>query len=49
MEINWKKLGMEDREIIGQYYGMEPVRNCEFTFANNYLWAPFYDIRYAVV
>jgi len=49
MEINWKKLGMEDREIIGHYYGMEPVRNCEFTFANNYLWAPFYDIRYAVV
>lgn len=49
MEINWKELGMEDKDIIGHYYGMEPVRNCEFTFANNYLWAPFYGIRYAVV
>jgi Uncharacterized conserved protein len=49
MEINWKKLGMEDKEIIQHYYDMEPVRNCEFTFANNFLWAPFYGIRYAVV
>ncbi len=49
MEINWKELGMEDKGIITHYYDMEPVRNCEFTFANNYLWAPFYEIRYAVV
>lgn len=49
MEISWKELGMEDEEIIKRYYDMEPVRNCEFTFANNFLWAPFYQIRYAIV
>ena len=49
MDIKWKKLGIEDKEIINHYYGMESVRNCEFTFANNLLWAPFYEIRYAVV
>lgn len=49
MEIKWKELGEEDEEIIKQYYGMEPIRNCEFTFANNLLWAPFYEISYAIV
>lgn len=49
MEINFKKLSMEDREIIEHYYNMEPMRNCEFTFANNILWEPFYEIGYAVV
>ncbi len=49
MEIIWKKLRLEDEGIIQHYYDMEPVRNCEFTFANNYLWEPFYEIRYAIV
>lgn len=49
MDIKWKKLGMEDETIIRHYYNMVAVRNCEFTFANNFLWAPFYEIRYAVV
>lgn len=49
MEIEWKELGIEDEGIIQHYYDMEPVRNCEFTYANNFLWAPFYDIHYAVV
>lgn len=49
MEINFKKLEMKDREIIEHYYNMVPMRNCEFTFANNILWEPFYEISYAVV
>ncbi len=49
VEINWKKIEKEDEEIIQHYYDMEPVRVCEFTFANNILWSPFYKIRYAVV
>lgn len=49
MEIKWKTLEMEDERIIQHYYDMVPIRNCEFTFANNLLWAPFYEIRYAVV
>lgn len=49
MEITWKKVDLEDRGIINFYYSKEPVRNCEFTFANNYLWEPFYEARYAVI
>lgn len=49
MEINWKELGPEDEAVIKSFYGMEPIRNCEFTFANNLLWSPFYEISYAIV
>lgn len=49
MEINWKKLGMEDEELIKSFYKKEQSRSCEFTFANNILWAPYYHISYAVV
>lgn len=49
MDIIWKKLEIEDEGIIRHYYDMVPMRNCEFTFANNFLWAPFYEIRYAIV
>lgn len=49
MEITWKKIALQDKEEIGSYYKKMPVRNCEFTFANNYLWAPFYQIRWRVV
>lgn len=49
MEITWKKIALQDKEEIGSYYKKMPVRNCEFTFANNYLWAPFYQIRWGVV
>ena len=49
MEIKWKEQGAEDEGIINRYYGAEPIRNCEFTFANNLLWSPFYEISYAIV
>lgn len=49
MEIQWKELTMEDEEIIKRYYDMESARNCEFTFANNILWEPFYEIKYAII
>lgn len=49
MDMKWKEIRIEDEEIIKSFYNMEPVRNCEFTFANNILWAPFYEIRYTIV
>lgn len=49
MDMKWKEIRIEDEEIIKSFYNMEPVRNCEFTFANNILWAPFYKIRYTIV
>lgn len=49
MEVQWKNIELSDKELIQSYYRQERSRNCEFTFANNYLWAPHYEIRYAVI
>lgn len=49
MDINWKKIKIEDKEIINRYYAKTKYRTCEFTFANNLLWSPFYGIYYAIV
>ena len=49
MRIQWKELKLSDRDVIEGYYAREPVRNCEFTFANNYLWKPYYPIFYGIV
>lgn len=49
MKIQWKELQLSDRELIERYYAKVPERNCEFTFANNYLWKPFYPIFFGEV
>lgn len=49
MEINWKKITMEDRTLIEQYYEREQSMSCEFSFANNLLWSPHYETRFAVL
>ena len=49
MSIQWKKIGMEDRAVLEPYYEYEQTRCCEISFANNYLWAPFYDMEYAII
>lgn len=49
MEFNWKKIELSDKDIIQGYYAREKSRNCEATFANNFLWAPHYKTRYAIV
>lgn len=49
MDIDWKKITMEDRELIEHYYEREQSMSCEFSFANNLLWAPYYEIRFAVL
>ena len=40
MRIQWKELKLSDRDVIEGYYAREPVRNCEFTFANNWYLRP---------
>ena len=49
MEISWKPVSMEDRDIIESYYEKEQSMSCEFSFANNLLWMPYYSIRYAII
>lgn len=49
MGIDWKKIKIEDRMLIEHYYEREQSMSCEFSFANNLLWAPYYNIRYSVL
>lgn len=49
MKIDWREIVMEDREILEPYYEYEQSKCCEISFANNLLWAPFYDMEYAIV
>lgn len=49
MKIHWKKIELSDKELIQDYYKQENVGSCEATFANNYLWASHYGVRYAIL
>ena len=49
MNIEWKTITLEDRERIIPYYAYEQSSSCEVSFANNILWAPFYEVEYAIV
>lgn len=49
MKIEWKKIELEDRPVIESYYEYEQSNCCEFSFANNYLWSPFYHTDYAII
>lgn len=49
MNINWKMITLEDKEFFEAYYEYEQSSSCEAVFANNVLWAPFYDVEYAIV
>lgn len=49
MEIAWKTIELSDQELIRSYYRQENTGSCEATFANNYLWAAHYGVRYAII
>lgn len=49
MKLLWKELELSDRNLIESFYEKEPVRNCDFTFANNFLWKPYYPIFFGIV
>lgn len=49
IEIDWRELTIENKELIDSYYKFEDSRSCEFTFANNWLWAPHYEIRFSII
>lgn len=49
MKIEWKEINMESRNILEPYYRYEQSKCCEISFANNYLWAPFYDMEYGII
>ena len=49
MNIIWKTPNTEDKAILESYYRYEQSNSCELSFANNYLWAPFYEMKYAII
>ena len=49
MNIEWKKVTLEDKEVLVPYYEYEQSSSCEAAFANNILWSPFYEMEYAIV
>ena len=49
MEIEFKKIALEDRDLVTKYLWASQVRSCEETFANTYLWSRQYPIEFAIV
>lgn len=49
MNIEWKTMSLENKDIVMPYYEYEQSSCCEVSFANNILWAPFYEVEYAIV
>lgn len=49
MKIEWNEINLESRLILEPYYKYEQSKCCEISFANNYLWAPFYEMKYAII
>ena len=49
MKIEWKKITLEDKMLLEPYYQYEQSSSCEVSFVNNLLWAPFYEVEYAIV
>ena len=49
MNIEWKKIALQDRVWMSPYYQYEQSNSCEVVFANNYLWSPFYEVEYTLL
>lgn len=48
-EYQFKKAGLEDKEIIDHYFRHHTSRSCERTFVNLYLWSRQYPVKWAVI
>ena len=49
MEIPFKKIELEDRELLEDYLKKKTYRSCELVFPNIYLWSRKYPVDYAIV
>lgn len=49
MKIEWKKISLEDKKILEPYYQYEQSSCCDVSFANNFLWTPFYEVEFAFI
>ena len=49
MEISFRKIELEDRELLCSYLKQKPYRSCDLVFANIYLWSRKYRTEFAIV
>ncbi len=49
LEFDFKRPGLEDKEVISHYFKHHTSRSCERTFVNVFLWARFYNVTFAVI
>lgn len=49
MEISFRRIELEDRELLQGYLNQKPYRSCDLVFANIYLWSRKYHTEFAIV
>lgn len=49
MDISFKKIELEDREVIDSYLNQKTYRSCDLVFPNIYLWSRKYPTDFAIV
>lgn len=49
MNLNFKRVVLEDKQLMESYIKKQSSRNCSVCFANIYLWEPHYKVKYAIV
>lgn len=49
MDLSFKKIELEDREVIDKYLDQKTYRSCELIFPNIYLWSRKFPTDFAIV
>jgi len=49
MNLNFKPILLEDKELMDSYIKKQSSRNCSISFANIYLWQKHYKVGYTIV
>ncbi len=48
-EIQFRRVKLEDRELIHSYFERFPSRSCERTFVNVFLWSRHYPVTFGMI
>lgn len=49
MEILFRRIELEDQELLNGYLKQKPYRSCDLVFANIFLWSRKYHTEFAIV
>lgn len=49
MNLEFREVTLEDKELINSYLKKQSSRNCTLCFANIYLWTPHYRVTFTVL